>query len=135
MEIFKLPERAAYSMAAMGDGSSGEDKTYSAVMSVSAACRGLIHKLGESTHGRGHCYVFPYIVVGGPLWEACLLEDGTLDVREVDQGLLASRNPALASHTFITIVTEKRLESLVDGLRREAIELIQIAHRLGTPKK
>jgi hypothetical protein len=112
---FGLPKALGYTIttAALGNKKPPRDTAYDAIASVSAATVALI----ASDNAAGDATIaWPLVVLRGRLFEAILSADSRVLVEEVDRGVLGWRNPVIAPHSFIQVVTEPALDSLAKSL-------------------
>ena len=88
-------------------------------MSVTNACRGLIAKIEEETDKAAqiHTFALPHLVIDGSLFDVCLDAQGQVQVESIRDGLLAWRNPVLAKHSFVRILTKEALTDLAAQLK------------------
>lgn len=89
---------------------SGEDSAFGAASTVVKACLSLLKASKKSVAGI-LTYTFPAIVIGAPLFESYLDENGEIKVREIEQGWLFF-NARIESFrgTCIRVVSQSALE-------------------------
>lgn len=59
-----------------------------------------------------HAYSFPVLVVEAPLFEVYELE-GSLQINEIESGMMIWRNPLAERHSIVRIVAAKSFEKTI----------------------
>jgi hypothetical protein len=100
-----------------------KDHAYSAACSVARACINLTNNRSGGHHPP-FSFLFPVIVIDGPLFQCVLEEGGDLQTEEIEEGefLFSTYLPEIFQ-TCIKVVTLRRLENFV-------IEAFDVGNRL-----
>jgi hypothetical protein len=131
LSLFKLPTFLGYSLVAASfdnadKGREGADRAYNGLLSVTSAATSSIRSLEEKMRSLS-LIAWPLLILEGKLLQAVLGPGGKVEVSEVDRGVLAWRNPRLASHSFVSIVTEAALPAFVHDLAKDMHFFVDVA--------
>jgi hypothetical protein len=125
LSISVIPNEPGYRMAFVSK-SDRDDQAHKALLSLGSACRGIVDDIARVAPGV-HVIAIPLLILSGKLFEARLNQNGAINVIEVDQSVLAWRNPIIDRHSYIAVVTESGLKQAASRLASEAKTLAEAA--------
>jgi len=132
-ELFGLPQPIGFGLVTASldskEHEASGDRAYKALYGVTAAARAKVVEIQERL-SEAVAIAWPLIILEGMLFQAWLNEAGDLVVGRIEQGVVAWRNPRLAINSFVTVVTEAGLPSLVTALRQDASSFSKMASDL-----
>lgn len=127
LSLFKVPERPGYGLTVALRDDNNKDYAYEALMSVCKAALGLISQLTKAPHAEILPFAWPVIVVNAPLLEAYLDNNGSVQTRQIEKGLLIWRNPVITRHTLVQIYTKSCFALEAGSIRTESKKFLEAA--------
>lgn len=133
LPIFKLPKCPAYALTQAF--TKKTETSYSALVSLSKACKARVKESTEYRKATGHKILeinFPLLVLSGGLHSVTLKSDSDIDVESLDSSVLVWRNPILGPvHSIIHITEESYLSNLINDLYDSFIFLFEYIEKDG----
>lgn len=132
-ELFRLPPILGSSLVVADVGSNtardndgAGDRAYKALSGVTAAARAKLVEIQDRLND-AVALAWPLVIIEGRLFQASLASEGSLKVEEVTKAVIAWRNPRLAFHSLVTVVTEPELEKLAPRLKLDIADFVREA--------